>query len=156
MGAVLTLLVLVFQLAAAQSSPSTDARVLGTWQLNVAKSKFFPGPPYRDETRTYEPYKDAVKMTIKRTLANGQSLTIEYTAGYDSMEYPVSGSADYDTIRLKKLDSLTFEGVLSHADNVIAVTRRVISDDGKTMTITFKAKELQGRPVDNTMVYDRR
>jgi len=140
---------------AAQSSSGTDPRVLGTWRLDVAKSKFVPGPPYREEIRSYEPQAQGVKCTIKRTLANGRSATIEYVAAYDSVEYPVSGSSDYDTIRLKKVDTFTFEGVLSHGGTVFATTRRVISEDGKTMTIAFQAPDFHGSRVDNVMVYER-
>jgi histidinol dehydrogenase len=138
-----------------QSPTGTDPRVLGTWRLNVAKSKFRPGPPYREEIRIYEAHEQGVRSIIKRVLANGRQATIEYTANYDSVEYPVTGSSEYNAIRLKKVDDVTFEGVLSHADRVFAVTRRVISEDGRTMTITFQASEFQGTRVDNVMVYDK-
>src|SRR5262245_11525897 len=144
LGATLAFLATECRPVAAQSSPQastgTDPRVLGTWRLNLAKSRFVPGPPYREETRTYEAHEQGVKATIHRIIADGRPATIEYVANYDSIEYPVSGSSDYDAIRLKKVDSRTFEGVLSHAGNVFATTRRVISEDGKTMTITFQAK----------------
>jgi hypothetical protein len=35
----------------------TDAH-MGTWKLNVAKSKFAPGQTMKSETRTYEPTGD--------------------------------------------------------------------------------------------------
>ena len=152
----MTRLILAALLSALLGAPATDPRVLGTWQLNVAKSKFSPGAPYRSETRKYETTDRGVKCTITRVFANGRSASIEYVAGYDSMEYPVRGSNDYDTIKLKKVDDVTFEGVLSHADRVVAFTRRLISEDGKTMTITFESPDFQGSPVHNVMVYDRR
>lgn len=142
-------------LVAVQSPAPTDERVLGTWRLNVAKSKFIPGPPYKEETRTYEPHEQGVRATIKRTFADGHSATIEYVANYDSLEYPVTGSTDYDAIRLKKVDAYTSEAVLGHAGNVFATTRRIISEDSKTMTITFQASEFQGSRVNNVMVYDK-
>ena len=40
---------------------SKDAHI-GTWKLNVAKSKFSPGPGYKSETRTYEPTADGYKF----------------------------------------------------------------------------------------------
>jgi hypothetical protein len=134
----------------------TDERVLGIWQLNVAKSKFTPGPPYRDQTRTYARQADGVKATLKTTYADGHSATVEYVVNYDSLEYPVTGSPDYDAIKLKKIDALTSEAVLGHGGTVFATARRVISEDGKTMTITFHANELQGFRFHNVMVYDRR
>ena len=142
-------------IASGQAAEPTDPRVVGTWRLNVAKSKFSPGPPYREELRIYEPQPNGIKSTIKRTYANGQTRTIEWVANYDSMEYPVTGSPDYDAIKLKRVDDFTAESVLGHAGRVIATTRRVISRDGRSMTITFQADDFGGSRVDNMMVYDR-
>ena len=129
--------------------------MLGTWNLDVAKSKFTPGPSPRSQVRTYEPYDNGYKATIRTTYADRKPAFIEYVANYDSLEYPVAGSPDYDTIRLKKIDASTSEAVLGHAGHVFATTRRVISDDGQTMTITFHADELQGTRIHNVMVFTR-
>ena len=141
--------------AAAQSSPPFDPRVLGTWSLTVAKSKFFPGPTPTSQIRTYEATDNGDKATIKTTYTDRQPTMIEYAANYDSLEYPVTGSPDYDTIRLKKVGPSTSEATLGHAGRVIATARRVISEDGQTMTISFHADELQGSRVDNVMVFAR-
>ena len=140
---------------AGQAPASPDERVFGTWRLNVAKSKFTPGPPYKDQIRTYERHQDGVKATLKTTYADGHTANIEYVANYDSLEYPVTGSPDYESIRLKKIDASTSEAVLGHGGNVFATARRVISDDGKMLTITFQASESLGRPFRNVMVYER-
>ena len=152
--------ILVFAAAAsplvAQSSPPGDPRVLGTWVLDVAKSKFTPGPTPTSQVRTYEPRDNGgYRATIKTTYAARQPTFVEYAANYDSLEYPVAGSLDYDTIRLKKVDSLTSEATLGHAGRVFATARRVISEDGRTMTITFHADELQGTRIHNVMVFTR-
>src|SRR5262245_33265528 len=84
----------------AQSSASSDEdrRLLGTWKLNLSKSKYKAGPAPREQTRTYEAQGDGVRATIKTVSANGRSATVQYVANYDSLEYPVTGSADTDTI----------------------------------------------------------
>jgi len=139
-----------------QLQPSTppDERVFGTWQLNIAKSKFAPGPPYRNQIRVYERHENGVKATIKTTYSDGHMTDVEYTADYDSPEYPVTGSPDYDSIRLKRVDTQTSEAVLGHAGKQFATARRTISEDGKTMTIVFNV-DFGGSQVHNMMVYDR-
>jgi hypothetical protein len=138
-----------------QASPP-DERVFGTWQLNVAKSSFRPGPPYRSQTRTYERHGNGLKSRIKTTYADGHSTDVEYAADYDSVEYPVTGSPDYDSIKLTKVDASTSEAVLGHAGKVFATARRILSDDGTTMTIVYQTSPSAGTQVNNLMVYDKR
>jgi hypothetical protein len=142
-------------LSASQSPAKTEEDlVLGTWALNVAKSKWIPGPAPRSQTRTYETHQDGVKATIKTVYADGHSTSVEYVAKYDSIEYPLSGSPDAERIALKRLDGRTAEATLGHAGKVMGTARRVISPDGKTLTITYRG-ELESRTVNNVSVYDR-
>jgi hypothetical protein len=62
----------------------------------------------------------------------------EYVAEYDSMEYPVRGSSDIDALSLTGRE--------------IGFVRRVISYDGKTMTMTVA----MGERVRNVAVYDKK
>ena len=139
---------------APQSQVSADDRVLGTWVLAVAKSKYNPGPAPRSQMRTYQAHPDGVKATIRTVNADGHSSDIQYTAKYDSVEYPVLGSVDSDTITLKKLDEFTAEASLGHAGQVIGSAKRVISKDGMTMTITYRGTS-QGQEVNNVSVYEK-
>lgn len=149
-------------LAAAASSFGSEGRLrgqsaaeqdllIGAWQLDLVKSRYTPGPPPRSETRTYLRDKDGVKGTIRRRLNDGREEVIEYRADFDR-EYPVMGTAAYDTIRLKRIDAHTAEAVLSHAGRVFGTARRTISDDGRTLTITFR-QENQGILESNVAVY---
>ena len=142
-------------LSAAQSQVSADDRVLGTWVLVVEKSKYDPGPAPRSQTRTYQAHPDGVKATIRTVDAKGHTSDIQYTAKYDSVEYPVLGSVDSDTITLKRVDEFTAEASLGHAGKVIGSAKRVISKDGRTMTITYRGVS-EGRDVNNVSVYERR
>jgi hypothetical protein len=156
MGAALALAATDRVPATAQPAAPPDERVFGTWQLNVSRSKFSPGPPYRNQIRVYERHEKGVKATIKTTYPDGHSADVEYIADYDSLEYPVTGSPDYDSIKLKRVDANTAEAVLGHAGKEFATARRTISDDGQTMTIVFQVDLFAGSRVNNVMVYDRR
>ena len=138
-----------------QSPPRTEEDlVLGTWSLNVDKSKWTPGPAPRSQTRTYEAHENGVKATVKTVYSDGHSSSVEYVAKYDAIEYPLSGSPDAERVSLKKISPNEAQVALGHAGKVIGTARRAISRDGKTMTITYKG-ELEGQSVVNVSVYDR-
>jgi hypothetical protein len=138
----------------ASANSAEDRQLLGTWKLNLAKSKYKIGAPPQSQTRTYEPQGEGVKATISTTFSNGRSTTVGYVAKYDSHEYPVTGSPDADTITLKKIAPRTAEVVLLHAGKHMATVRREISEDGQTMTISYEG-ELLGDHVDYVAVYDK-
>src|SRR5579864_736714 len=67
-----------------------DAHI-GTWKLNVAKSKFNPGPGYKSETRTYESTADGYKFQGERANLDGSAQRYGFTVKYDNKDYPVVG-----------------------------------------------------------------
>jgi hypothetical protein len=138
------------------SEVSTEDLVLGVWILDVEKSTYDPGPPPQSQTRTYEKVSEGIKATIVTVDAKGQSVTARYTANYDSLEYPLTGSATVDAIALKRINATTAEATLTHARKLIGTARRVISKDGRTMTISFRGTDESGRAVANVSVYEKR
>jgi len=150
----ISVLLLAIASGHAQSSSKPDDDVqLGVWQLDLAKSRYYPGPPPKSETRTFTRDKEGVKGTVVRQLADGREERIEYRADFDK-EYPVSGTDAYDAVKFRRIDAHTADSVLSHAGRVFGVARRVISRDGTTMTITFKQEE-PGLGVSNVVVYQK-
>jgi hypothetical protein len=139
------------QRAAVSTMPD---HLVGVWQLNAAKSRYFPGPGPTSETRTYTREGDSVVGVIRRMFQDGRSERIEYTANFDR-EYPVMGTDNYDHVVLKRIDEYTSEAVLSHAGRVYGVARRVIATNGQSMTITFKRENQSGPSVHNVVYYDR-
>jgi hypothetical protein len=141
-------------LTAQSTSPNEPDQLVGAWRLDVAKSRYRPGPAPISETRTYVRTGENVLGVILREFANGRRERIEYTANYDR-EYPVTGTDDYDMVVLKRIDRSTSEAVLSHAGRVFGTARRVIAADGKSMTITFRRDSETGVSVLNSAYYDR-
>ena len=136
-----------------RSTAEPPAQLIGTWRLNVAKSKYSPGPPLRSETRVYTKGADGVKGVVSRVYDDGRSERFEYLANFGK-DMMVTGIEQYDSVTLRKVDDLTSDAVLSHAGIVYGVARRVIAADGKTMTITFDRKSSE-TPVHNVAVYDK-
>ena len=136
------------------AAPKVPEHLVGVWQLNAAKSRYFPGPGPTSETRTYIREGEDVVGVIQRTFQDGRRERIEYTANFDR-EYPVMGTDDYDHVTLKRIDEYTSEAVLSHAGRVYGTARRVIANDNKSMTITFRRQNESGPSVYNVVYYDR-
>src|SRR6266851_8905883 len=86
---------------------------LGTWKLNMEKSKFSPSAPVKSLTSTREASDGGVKVTTTGEQANGTPINASYTAKYDGKEYPVTG-APYDTIAIKQVDANTFTAMLKN------------------------------------------
>ena len=125
---------------------------VGAWRLNLQKSKYYPGPAPQSEIRTYEPDGEFLKCTIQRVDGKGRAETIAYKANYDN-PYPVTGSPDYDAIKMTRVDDHTAESVLSHAGRVFGIARRVLAPDGKTMTITLRR---EGEVLTNNVAFYER
>ena len=141
------------ELAAQSAAIPIQDSLIGTWRLDLAKSRYSPGPAPRGETRTYARDANGVSGRIERHHADGTREIIDYRADADH-EVPVYGTRAYDAIRFKRLDAYTIEGVLSHAGKVYGYSRRIISPDGQTLTVTFRREE-RGDMVNNVAVYTK-
>jgi hypothetical protein len=130
--------------------------VIGAWQLNLAKSKFSPGPPPKSMTRTYaESAQGAVTLTINTTSAEGKTGSAAYTYKNDGKPYPVSGNADADMASVTTVTALKVDFKQIRAGATIATGVRTVSKDGKTLTVAQKGTHANGTPFDDVMVYDR-
>ena len=150
-GAVLALGIPGMSLSAQATDPAS-----GTWELNLAKSKFSPGPPPKSQTRMYEVTGADVKYTLKGIDAEGKPTLVRYTAKYDGKDYPVTGSEDFDAISLKRVDAVTAQATVKKGGKVIQTSKRVVSKDGKTLTLTSTGTNAKGQAVNNVAVFDKR
>src|SRR5437764_7231877 len=80
---------------------------LGTWKLNMEKSKFSPSAPVKSLTVTREAWDGGVKTTTTGEQANGTAINGSYSAKYDGKEYEATG-APYDMIAIKQVNANTF------------------------------------------------
>jgi hypothetical protein len=136
------------------SAQGTDPRI-GTWKLNVAKSKYSPGPIPKSLTVKVEPAGQGEKVTAEFENADGSRTTTQYTAPFDGKDYPLTGSPIANTVSLKRIDTRTTERTDKKDGKVAQTLRRVVSTDGKTMTVTTKGTNAQGKAVNNVGVFER-
>jgi hypothetical protein len=132
-----------------------DAR-LGTWKLNLAKSKYDPGPAPKSQIRKWESFEgDGVKFTVETVNADGSRTTGTYSAHYDGKDYPATSVPNADTIALKRIDSYTVDVTNKKAGKVVQTSRGVVSKDGKMMTVATKGMTASGQIITNVTVFDK-
>jgi hypothetical protein len=148
---VASLVVLVSQAGFTQSDT-----LLGTWVLNIAKSKYTPGPPPKEQTTIFEAAGQGLKATTKGIDSSGKPTMTTYTANYDGKDYPVTGNPDWDMVSLKRIDANTVEFTRKSAGKVVQTATSVVSKDGKTRTITSTGVNAQGQKINNIGVYEKK
>ena len=134
---------------------AADDPLIGTWKLNVAKSKYEPGPPTRSNTLKFEAVPNGYKQSNQGTDAQGNPTASQSTAYYDGKDYPVTGQQNWDTQALKRIDANTTLIINKKGGNVVRMARRAISQDGRTMTTASVGIDAQGRATHNVAAYDR-
>jgi len=139
--------------ALAADKPAADAAV-GTWNLNLAKSKFMPGPAPKSQVRTYAETPQGLALTIKTVGADGKESLTQSTFKYDGKDYPFTGSPDFDSIAVKRVNGNTVSSEQKQGGKVVGTSKRVISKDGKVLTLTSKGKNAKGA-FENVYVYDK-
>jgi hypothetical protein len=87
--------------------------------------------------------------------ADGKTTSFSYTAKYDGKDYPVSGTDLYDAISLKRINDHTTEATLKKDGKVVSTARRVVSKDGKLMTLTMTGTNPKGEKMKNIAVYEK-
>ena len=138
-----------------QPSYAQSDLALGTWQLNVSKSKYSPGPPPKSSTVTVQAVGQNHKLTAVTINAEGKQTSVENTRIYDGMSHPVAGNPDYDAGAFTRVDAYTIVISYTKAGKLVRTATNVLSQDGKTITATNIGMDASGRPVNIIAVYDK-
>jgi hypothetical protein len=153
LGATLFLVTAMISTAAPASAADNS---VGTWKLNMDKSKFTPAAPMKALTSTREAADGGIKVTTTGELADGGAINSSYTAKYDGKEAHVSGNSPYDTIAIKQVNANTFTATTRKSGGKYRGTgRTLVSKDGKTLTTTTRGTGADGKPFSFTLVYDK-
>ena len=131
-----------------------DPRI-GTWVLNVAKSKYTPGPPPAKEIRTYTASGPSMTVSVESFDLHGNRVSLHYTAGENGKDYPMSGLSSADAIAMRRIDARTFETDTKKDGKVIGTTRGEISNDGRSLMLTSRVITAAGQTITNIAVYDK-
>jgi hypothetical protein len=138
------------------ATAQTKDPFVGTWGLNVAKSKYSPGPVPKSVTATYEVAGQGYKISVKNEPASGPVQQYSYTTNLDGKDAPVTGNnPNADMVAAKRIDAHTLEIVNKKGGKVTTTQRNVVAADGKTRTVTTTGTDAQGQKVNNVTVFEK-
>ncbi len=152
-------------LAFAQTSAQTSAGkaaplIVGRWKLNAEKSNLRLPPDYL-EIRQYDLRPDGFLVGLLITVNARGYHYLQFTAKSDGKDYPeysdpivadmiAAGKPTPRTYSEKVIDNYVTEWTDKQDGKVTSQGKKIVSQDGKTLTIT-----VDGRPSSQVRVYDR-
>lgn len=135
--------------AALVAQTAQPGPAVGTWKLNVAKSKFSPGPAPKSVTVNIS---EEGKVSVDEVTPEGKEMSYSMNPS-EGTAVPVTGM-EGTTFSEKKIDDRTFEHTWT-TGNTTMHGKAVISADGKTMRYTMTGTRPDGKTVHNSELYDK-
>ena len=135
----------------AQSDP-----FVGTWQLNLAKSKF-PGPPPKSQTNNIQAEGQGLKVTATGVGAEGNPISNAFALVFDGMPHPSNRAPNaYDAITDARVDAYTLISSRTKAGKLVAIQTVLVSPDGKMLTATTTGiNAVNGQLFNLIQVFDK-
>lgn len=129
---------------------------VGKWVLDVSRSEYPSGTCPKTMVIEMETAGKGIRYRSDATYQGGKTAHSEYTAEYDGNQAMVMGTHGMMLpVFLKRIDSKTVVASYTKSLQVVATSRRVISEDGRFMTITTTSKESSGKSLTTIGVYQR-
>ena len=119
------------QVSFAQSSP-----LIGTWKLNLDKSKYNSGTAPRSQTNVYQQDGQNIKADIRGVDSQGNATAVVLLHIYDGQPHPSTGSPYFDSSTYMRVDANTVIFSRSKAGKLVVVGTIVMAPDGKSYTTT--------------------
>ena len=150
------LLSLVVATALPQAGLGQSDPRIGTWKLNLAKSKYSPGPPPRSNTVIYEAVGQGLRARAEGIDAQGNPTKVDFgVLSVDGKSNPIIGSPAYDAASSKQVNPSTIESTRTKAGRVVQTTTQVFSADGKSFTFTVTGVDERGQQINNVSVWEK-
>ena len=129
--------------------------LFGTWKIVPEKSTYSPGPAPKTNTKKYEPYKGGLKAQQDSVTATGEKRHVEVTASFDGKDYPGTGNPEVDTYAFQRIDAHNYVVTQKKDGKVTITSKMTIAADGKTRVVKQTGKDFKGRPVDNSVFWEK-
>ncbi|MBV8404179.1 MAG: hypothetical protein JO203_08285 [Gammaproteobacteria bacterium] len=132
--------------------------IVGSWKLNVAKSKFTAGQELTAGTRTYTEANGVYTLEQKLTHKDGKEASnrVQYSDGKEMTQTGTGGPAGVTVATLAhKVSANTWDFDLKQDGKVVGHVHRVVSADGKSVTVHNTGMQLSGVMGDETLVFDK-
>ena len=108
---------------------------VGTWNVDVSKSRYEPGAAPKSETLRFEPVGEGFKVSLDGLNQQGRYHS-EAIGKFDGVDVPVVATPARQaafTYAFSRIDDRTWEIVIKVNGERRLTVRNVVSEDGKTM-----------------------
>ena len=129
---------------------------IGTWTLDVARSRYVGAAAPKSQTAVYAVVGSGYHVTADGVDGQGKPIHVEYTANFDGKEYPVTGSTDYDMIVMKRISTTSISSMRKRGGRVVQNVTMTVSRDGNTRTVTTNGVNAAGSKIHTVGVYHRK
>ncbi len=144
---------LLFQ-APGIAAPVTADPFDGIWILDLERSQIGPQDRPVEMTISIHTVDQSVHYDSETHYQNGRVAQMHYTARYDGQPALVTGTVGLMLpVSLKRLDYNTVEALYVRGFQVVATSRRAISEHGKLMTITTTSAQSARESTANMAVF---
>jgi len=151
----LAAVVIMSAIGAAQSAAGAGDPMEGTWKLNLAKSKYNPGPAPKGSVVTIKIENNIETYSAENVDAAGTATHGAFTVKLDGTEAPVTGLNYADTISIRRVSPNHVVATLKK-DGKVAMTVDVkVAADGKSRTLIYAGTNAAGKPEHDMVVFDK-
>ena len=139
--------------------------IIGIWKLNVANSIFSPvllkalnETVPKEATEIYRLVGDQIELTVENTMTGGGRISGRYTwPRYGGVAKAQEDVASFTGVTI--IETLIAPGewyaTFLKNDRQFMVVHKVVGIDGKTMSLSSRGTDDQGKPFEQIVVYDR-
>jgi hypothetical protein len=141
--------------AGAQPAFAQSNLPTGVWLLNVAKSKYSPGPPPKAQISYYQGEGQIRTNTVIGIDAEGKPTVSVFMHIYDGQPHATTGNPAFDSSIYTRVDANTIRFSRLKGRDVVQTGTQVTSPDGKTYTTTTIGTDERGRQINNVGVSEK-
>jgi hypothetical protein len=143
-------------LLAAAGVLAQGSLLVGTWKVNVAKSKYSPGPPSPPtQTLIWRSVQGGLEFTVNSVGTDGKPTKAVTLEKSDGSYAPVQGGTTPTMRHLRRIDDHTYEDGDTVNGKATISRRIVIARDARSITVTMTGTSATGQAVNNVVVYEK-
>jgi hypothetical protein len=140
---------------AVTSARAADEPAAGVWKVNLAKSKYNPGPAPQSSTITITIDNNTETYAAEGVDGSGNAVHGSFTAKLDGTDAPVTGNPYGDTISVKRHSPTHYVVSIKKGGAVTMTVHVVVAADGKSRTATYSGKSPKGEKEHDVVFYDK-
>jgi protocatechuate 3,4-dioxygenase beta subunit len=123
--------------------------------MNHQKSNYTKGQVPKDENMTVSEQGDQLQVTIVGTDDDGTPIAISYVIPVSGGTGQMQQGGSYNGVSAKRVNDSTRDTTYTKDGDQVTAEHMVVATDGKTMTVTVKGVDSNGKPVAGVLVFDK-